>query len=161
MNAIPIKYADVLGQVSLDNLHVDQAFEYYNKCYQTSSVAKRFVNTCSRIDNILKSNPDIGYCDRTMGRRIPKARSPEGAAIWGSLRRSGLVRASGHELFRGCVVVPTYNDMGNVISAVGYRLGRIRKGDRPVVHWGKPEPKAFVYVGMSLAKELIHGQAFH
>jgi hypothetical protein len=50
---------------------------------------------------------------------------------------------------------------GSIISAVGYRVGRIRNGDKPVVYWHKPEPKSFVDVGMSFAKEMIHGQAFH
>ena len=96
-----------------------------------------------------------------MGRNIPRAKTAEGAAIRGSLQRVGLIKATGHELFRGCVVFPTYNNNGTVISAVGYRIGRVRSGDKTVVYWRRPEPKAFVDAGMSFAKELLHGQAYH
>lgn len=65
-------------------------------------------------------NPDdIGFCDRTLGKCIPKCRTPEGAAIRGRLQRSGLVRSSGHELFRGCIVFPTVED-GHIVSATSF-----------------------------------------
>jgi hypothetical protein len=154
-------YLDVLGQLNLDELNIQQAFDYYRKRYQQSPSAQQFVaNSCS-IDDDIKQSAFVGYCDRTMGKHIPKAKTCEGAAMRGSLQRSGLVRSSGHELFRGCVVFPMYHDNGNVISAIGYRVGRIRFSDKAVVYWQKPEAKAFVDVGMTFAKELIHGQAFH
>jgi hypothetical protein len=154
-------YLNVLGQINLDDLHIKQAFDYYRQRYQQSGLAQQFVKSSCRIDNHFGVSTVIGYCDRTMGKNIPKCRTPEGAAIRGSLQRCGLVRASGHELFRGCIVFPTLNDDGNVISAVGYRFGRIRGGSKAIVYWHKPELKAFVDVGMAFAKELIHAKAYH
>ena len=154
-------YLDVIGQINLDELHIQQAFDYYRHRFQESLSAQEFVgNNCS-IDAELRDSTAIGYCDRTMGRNIPRAKTAEGAAIRGSLQRVGLVRATGHELFRGCVVFPTYHDNGTVISAVGYRIGRIRSGDKPVVYWRRSAPKAFVDSGMTFAKEIAHGQAYH
>lgn len=154
-------YLNVLGQINLDELHIQQAFDYYQQRYQDSSLAQQFVASNCRIDNEFITELRIGYCDRTMGTNIPKARTPEGAAIRGSLQRCGLVRSTGHELFRGCIVISTVDNNGSIISAVGYRVGRLRNGDKSVVYWHKPEPKTFVDVGMSFAKELIHGQAYH
>jgi DNA primase len=154
-------YLNVLGQINLDELHIQQAFEYYQQRYQGSDIAQIFVKESCRIDYDFRQNTDIGYCDRSMGKQIPKPRSPEGAAIRGSLQRSGLVRSTGHELFRGCIVFPTYDINGNVISAVGYRMGRIREDDKAIVYWHKPEVNSFVDSGMSLAKELIHEQTYH
>ena len=154
-------YLDVLGQINLDELHIQQAFDYYCNRFQKSEAAKEFVENCCAIDDALRDSTVIGFCDRTMGRNIPRAKTAEGAAIRGSLQRVGLIKATGHELFRGCVVFPTYNDNGTVISAVGYRIGRVRSSDKPVVYWRRPEPKAFVDAGMSFAKELVHGQAYH
>jgi len=162
MNSIPIdSYLNVLGQINLDDLHIQQAFEYYEQRFQASKLAQQFVVNNCIIDNEFITELSIGYCDRTMGKNIPKTKSPEGAAIRGSLQRCGLVRPSGHELFRGCIVIPTVDNNGSIISAVGYRVGRLRNGDKSVVYWHKPEPKSFVGVGMSFAKELIHGQAYH
>ncbi|SEK92351.1 hypothetical protein SAMN05216262_1044 [Colwellia chukchiensis] len=154
-------YLDVLGQINLDDFHIQQAFEYYQQRYQASSLAQQFVASSCRIDDEFKCDLNIGFCDRTMGTNIPKARTPEGAAIRGSLQRAGLVRSTGHELFRGCIVIPTVDSNGSIISALGYRVGRIRNGDKPVVYWHKPEPKTYVKTGMSYAKELIHGQTYH
>ncbi|MFC4701278.1 hypothetical protein ACFO4O_13980 [Glaciecola siphonariae] len=154
-------YLNVLGQINLDELNMQQAFEYYQQRYQISSVAQQFVANICRIDSEFITEQGIGYCDRTMGKHIPKAKTPEGAAIRGSLQRYGLVRPTGHELFRGCIVLTTPDSNGKIISAVGHRVGRLRNGDKPVVHWHKPKPKAFVNIGMSFAKELIHGQAYH
>jgi DNA primase len=155
------QYLDVLGQLNLDELNIQQAFDYYRARYQQSNSAQAFVANSVIIDDDIKQRDFIGYCDRTMGKHIPKTKTYEGAAIRGSLQRSGLVRASGHELFRGCVVFPMYHENGNVISAIGYRVGRIRFSDKAIVYWRKPEPNAFVDVGMSFAKELIREQAYH
>lgn len=152
---------NVLCQINLDDLHIKQVFEYYEQRYCQSELAQQFVKSSCRIDNQYSDSKVIGYCDRTMGKNIPKCRTPEGAAIRGSLQRCGLVRASGHELFRGCLVFPTLDDDGNVISAVGYRVARIRGASKAIVYWHKPEPKAFVDVGMAFAKELINEKTYH
>lgn len=154
-------YLDVLGQISLDDLHIQHAFEYYSQRYRQSTSAQAFVTSHCSIGDDMKGNLQVGYCDRTMGKHIPAIRTAEGAAIRGSLQRYGLVRGTGHELFRGCVVFPTFDDSGSVISAIGYRIGRIRSGDKAVIYWHKPEPKSFIDVGMSFAKKLIHEQAYH
>lgn len=155
------KYLDVLGQINLDDLHIQQVFDYYQQRYHQSDLAQQFVKDCCRIADCHLDNKGIGFCDRTMGKSIPKCRTPEGAAIRGSLQRCGLVRASGHELFRGSIVFPTSDANGNVVSAIGYRIGRVREGDKTLVYWYKPEPKAFVDVGMAFAKELINAKAYH
>jgi len=161
MNISQHHYLDVLGQINLDNLYIRQTFDYYQQRFNLSSFAKHFVSSSCRIAEEHRESLDIGFCDRTMGKNIPKCRTPEGAAIRGSLQRCGLVRASGHELFRGCIVFPTLDNDGGVISAVGYRVGRIRGSSKTIVYWHKPEPKAFVGVGMAFAKELIHEKAYH
>lgn len=160
MQTINESYLSVLGQINLDDLYTRQAFEHYHHQFTCSDIAQKFLHMNCLMDEHLQNLDDIGFCDRTLGKCIPKCRTPEGAAIRGSLQRSGLVRSSGHELFRGCIVFPTLED-GQIISATGYRVGRIRGGDKAIVYWHKPEPKAFVDSGMIFAKELIHEQTYH
>jgi hypothetical protein len=154
-------FLNIIGQINLDEAHIIQAFDYYQERYLNSAIAQDIVEHSSILPEKLRVSGNIGFCDRTMGTNIPKCRTPEGAAIRGSILRCGLVRASGHELFRGCIVFPTLDDDGNVISAVGYRVGRIRGGSKAIVYWHKPDPKAFVDVGMAFAKELINAKAYH
>ena len=119
------KYLDVLGQINLDDLHISQTFEYYQQCYQGSHTAQDLVKNSCTISGEFKDSVMIGLCNRTMGKHIPKCRSAEGAAIRGSLQRCGLVKSSGHELFRGCAVFPSYDEHNNIVSAIGYRIGRM------------------------------------
>lgn len=161
MNINQHSYLDVLGQINLDDLYIQQAFDYYHSQYNESVIAQQFILSNYHITEEYKKSLFIGYCDRTMGKSLPKCKSPEGAAIRGCLQRCGLVRATGHELFRGCIVFPFADKGGHIISATGYRIGRIRVGDNAVVYWHKPELKSFVKTGMLFAKGLIREEANH
>jgi hypothetical protein len=156
------RYLNVLGQINLDDLHIQQTFDYYQKQYEKNMLAQQFVLTSIRISDELRLHPEPVFCDRTMGSQIPPRRTFEGGAIRGSLQRCGLIRASGHELFRGCVIFPIKDVNGNIISATGYRItSRLRDWDTPIVLWRKPEPDAFIDLGMSKVKEILHDQTYH
>jgi DNA primase catalytic core len=64
----------------------------------------------------------VGVADRTLGYRVPHSRTAAGARIRGRLRDLGLVKASGHEHFRGCVTFPVLDAAGNVGEVYGRRL---------------------------------------
>lgn len=152
----PPEFSSVIGQISLDDMHIQQAFEFYHQEYKCSDVANEFVLHSGRISQALRGCEFIGFCNRTMGKHIPLRRSYEGAAIRGSLYRSGLLKASGHELFRGCVVFPELDAKNQVVSAVGYRIAsRIRGWESPVIYWTKEVPQSFEVAGMNVARELI------
>jgi hypothetical protein len=152
-------YLSVLGQVSLDDMYIQQAFDYYRERYLLSKSAQDFVMNSSEIPDEDKSNRLIGYCDRTMGKQIPKRKTYEGGAVRGSLQRFGLIKSTGHELFRGCVVVPVLEN-NHVISAAGYRIAsRIRHWEQPIIHWEKPSAQSFMDRGMADIRALIHAQA--
>lgn len=161
MNINQQGYLDIIGQINLDDLHIQQVFDFYEQQYEKSEVAQAFVLSQCLITNEFGEHSSIGYCDRTLGRSIPKRQTTQGALIRGSLQRHGLIRASGHELFRGCVIVCSHDDNGNVISATGYRIGRIRNGDKSIIYWDKPSPNAFVDAGMNYAKVLINDKTYH
>ncbi len=66
----------------------------------------------------------IGICDRTLGLRLPDRRWKVGAAIRERLTDLGVMRGSGHESFRGCVVVPVIDSSGEVVAVTGRRIDR-------------------------------------
>ena len=51
----------------------------------------------------------LGFADRTLGYRLPEANRKAGAELRGRLQRLGVLRPSGHELFRGSLVVPVFD----------------------------------------------------
>lgn len=161
MNNKNLHYLHVLGAISLDNLHINQAFDYYCHRYQQSQFAQQFVQSSYKVTDNLRGNQKIGLCDRTMGKSIPRCRDTQGASIRGSLMRCGLIRSTGHELFRGCIVLPEFDENGNVTSATGFRMGRIRRGDRVVIYWNTPSPNLFAEKGIAYAKGLMNAQTHH
>jgi DNA primase len=50
----------------------------------------------------------VGYANRTLGYRQPHARTVAGKDLRGRLQRLGVLRASGHEHFTGCLTVPLF-----------------------------------------------------
>ena len=74
---------------------------------------------------------------------------------------AGLIRASGHELFRGCVVFPEFDSKGHICSAIGFRIAsRLREWDKPTVKWVKPPPDAFELMGLQAARDMINGKTY-
>lgn len=145
----------------LEDIYIQQAFDYYRERYEQSELAQKFVLESGDIPVELKSCKCIGLCDRTLGLHIPQTKTLEGGAIRGHYRRAGLFKNTGVELFRGYIVFPEINDNGMYESAVGYRFGRVRDDQKPVIHWSKPEPKELINEGIQLLREVAHAKAYH
>lgn len=72
----------------------------------------------------LASSLDIGLSDRSLGLRIPSRELKAGRILRDRLEALGILRASGHEAFRGCIVVPVRRD-GRVVALFARRLERV------------------------------------
>ena len=72
---------------------------------------------------LLASTLEIGLSDRSLGLRIPSRELKAGRLLRERLVALGILRASGHEAFRGCVVVPVRRD-GRVVALFARRLDR-------------------------------------
>jgi len=152
-------YLEILGNVNVDEVYILQVFEYYRQRYLSSKLAQEFVFLSERIPDEIRENTLVGFCDRTLGSQLPGRRTFDGGPIRGCLQRFGLIKASGHELFRGCVVFPEEDENHQFITAVGYRVAsRIRRWESPVIYWQKPEPQAFIANGMNSIRQMIHEQ---
>lgn len=68
----------------------------------------------------------VGLSDRTLGTRLPDRRWKTGLAVRSRLTDFGILRGSGHEAFRGCVVVPVADWNSAVVGVFGTRLDRTR-----------------------------------
>jgi DNA primase catalytic core len=64
----------------------------------------------------------LGYCDRTLGLRLPARVVKAGAELRGQLQRLGIYRESGHEHFRGCLTMPVLDAEGTVTEIYGRRI---------------------------------------
>jgi hypothetical protein len=154
-------YKQLLGQLNLEDIYVKQAFEYYNAQFMGSETVQHFVETSSVIPAELKQHEYIGLCDRTLGMQLSSARTIEGGVVRGHYQHCGLFIPTGGELFRGCVVFPERDNTGQVVSAVGYRFGRVRDGQSLIIHWQKPALGELIAQGINNIKEVAYGQAYN
>ena len=75
---------------------------------------------------------DLGFSDRTLGLALPSPDRAGGRRLRGRLQALGVLRSTGHEQFRGCVVVPVRDGDGRVTQLCGLRVDRPqRRADRP------------------------------
>lgn len=152
------KFNPLIKSINIDDSYIQQVFNYYQKCYQNNTDMQLFVQHTLQITDELRASEHIGLCDRTLGKHIQAIRTLTGGAMRGSLKRSGVLLPSGHELFRGCIVFLTMDEHEQVISATGYRYGsRIRAWQSPVIDWNKPTPDKYITQGYALIKEMIYG----
>ncbi|MBL9028179.1 MAG: hypothetical protein JNL21_38660 [Myxococcales bacterium] len=68
----------------------------------------------------------LGLSNRTLGLHIPKNNRVPGRQLRERLTTLGVLKDSGHEVLRGCLVVPLFDISGNVINLYGRRLERAR-----------------------------------
>ena len=122
-----------------DEHYIHQLFDYYQTRFHQSKAELEHLYSLPQIPKDLFNHHKIGLCDRTLSKFYPNNRSFSSSAFRGSLQRSGLIKPSGHELFRGCLVFPEVNKRNKYVSAVGIRVAkRIRKWQSRVINWKRP-----------------------
>jgi DNA primase catalytic core len=98
----------------------------------------------------------LGFADRTLGYRLPQKNRKEGASIRGRLQELGVFRRSGHEHFRGSIVIPVFTPTGQVAEMYGRKINdNLRKGTP--MHLYLPGPHAGVWneVALGASREII------
>ncbi len=102
-------------------------FSYYHQSLLGSERAMRFVAALRFDDPDLVERLYLGYADRTLGQQLPDDSTATGAAIRGMLRHLGLLKPSGHEYLRGCVVLPLVHIDRRIVGAYAFRVGVFEK----------------------------------
>ena len=98
----------------------------------------------------------LGYADRSLGLRLPDKRRKEGAEIRGRLEKLGIFRASGHEHFAGSLIVPVFDEHGNVAEIYGRKTGdRLRAGTPAHLYLPGPHRGVFNLAALAASDEVI------
>ncbi|EAR11065.1 toprim domain-containing protein [Reinekea blandensis] len=122
----------------------DQVLQHYQKTLKTHVRARRFMCHRGLDDQKLVDQFRIGYADRTLGLSLQKLSKEDEASSRGALQRVGLLKPSGHEFFRGALVVPFINGEGIVTGAYGRRITKkLKTHSVYFVHWRTPETRFF------------------
>ncbi len=97
--------------------------EHYVRCLASSEKAREMVGSLG-VDDQTALAFRVGYSDRSLGPGLPGRQWKQGGELRSVLTRLGLYRASGHEHFVGCLVVPVTNGEGEIVGLCGRRLDR-------------------------------------
>ena len=139
-----------------DTALVREVFDFYHETLKASPEAieyleQRGLNSIALIDHFR-----LGYANRTLAYRLPANSRKAGADLRGRLERLGLVRASGHEHFRGSIVVPIVGERGQLVQCYGRKIGaRLREGTPTHLYLAGPHAAVWNVDALASSKEII------
>ncbi|WP_371196116.1 hypothetical protein [Glaciecola sp. SC05] len=126
---------DILSVSDFQEQVIEQLLDYYHSRLLCNLATLRKLESIGVSKTIIKKYK-IGLCDRTLNHHVDHSRTPEGASVRGVLEVHGLIRPSGHEELRGCLVVPLFDENGLIAGVFAKRLAQyIRRNGRRFTLW--------------------------
>lgn len=107
--------------------YVEMATTFYQKALASSKEAMAFLCEQRGLSQQIIKKFGLGYCNRSLGRTLPDGDHFEGAMIRGALQRYGLLKPNGHELFRGCIVIPVRDPDGRLVDMYGRKIAKYQR----------------------------------
>ena len=162
VNGAPLKRSTVRAlpaPVTLSNddqALLNQVIGYYHDTLKQSPEAlaylqQRGLNHPEVIDSF-----KLGFANRTLGLRLPEKNRKAGAEIRTRLENLGLYRDSGHEHFNGSLVIPIFDEQGNVTEVYGRKItARLREGTPLHLYLPGPHRGVFNLPALQASKEII------
>ncbi len=139
-----------------------QVVDYYHETLKESPAALRYLEqrglqsaqpstTAEMIERF-----KLGYANRTLGYRLPQKNRVAGAESRGRLQQLGILRESGHEHFNGSLVIPIFDEYGQVAEVYGRKIVKGLNADI-ALHLYLPGPHRGVWnlEALQATKEII------
>ena len=105
-----------------DRALLNQTIDYYHQRLLATSEAVAYLQARGLAHPEVVATFKLGVADRTLGLRLPEKTRKAGADIRARLQKVGLIRDSGHEHFNGSLVIPVFDEGGNVVEVYGRKL---------------------------------------
>lgn len=137
-----------------DVLMIDQVFDHYHQSLKADPKLSKML--ISR-----KIDPDyidffrIGFADRTLGYELQSPKCLLGSRNRGHLQRLGLLKSTGHEFFRGAMVIPYCDHDGKIIGAYGRRPRHQRRSPAYHLYWNAQLAPLFNISNACMSDSLI------
>ncbi len=104
-----------------DQALLNQVIDYYHETCKQSPEALAYLESRGLTGEAIDAFK-LGFSNRTLGLRLPEKNRVAGADIRARLTKIGIYRESGHEHFNGSLIVPVFDDAGNVLEVYGRKL---------------------------------------
>ncbi|WP_251359100.1 toprim domain-containing protein [Kangiella sp. TOML190] len=134
--SLPVFIESQFVGISKDERATQETFNYYQERFLSSDKAQQFLFARGIKNLELLDQLGIGYCDRSLGKKLRALSKWDEQAFRGSMQRVGLIKSSGHEVLRGAITVPFYSLDEQIVGAYGRRIcPKLRSGTPYHVHW--------------------------
>lgn len=127
-----------------DQTVLNRVTDFYHEELQNAPQVLKYLNRLGLDDRECISHFKLGYSNRQLGLRLPKKNRKAGKAIRSQLERIGLYRESGHEHFRGSLIVPIINEHAKTQQCYAKKLlTNLRHGTEQELFL--PQPKVAIF----------------
>ncbi len=108
---------------------LNRVVDYYHKTLKQNEDALAYLKKRGLDHPDVINHFKLGVVDRSLPFRLPKGNRGNGARIREQLQRLGILKESGHEHFRGSLIIPVIDQFNNCLEVYGRKLQhRLRKG---------------------------------
>ena len=123
------KLTAVLERTADDDRLMLQVVNYYQATLKESPEALAYLEKRGLRSTEMIARFKLGFSNRTLGYRLPQTNRQAGADVRGHLMTLGVLRESGHEHFRGSLVIPIFDEEGRVSEMYGRKIhDNLREG---------------------------------
>jgi DNA primase len=114
-----------------DHVLLGHVLDFYHQTFLDDLKAMRYLQARRCFDAEAVKVFKIGYADRTLCYRVPGT-TAAGRRLKEQLQRLGVIRMSGHEHLSGSVIVPIFDEHGNVAQMYARKITRALRQGTPL-----------------------------
>jgi DNA primase catalytic core len=135
---------------------LQRAIAYYHETLKESPEALAYLEKRGLESSELIEQFRLGFCDRSLCYRLPQKNRKVGADLRSTLQSAGILRESGHEHFRGSLVVPVFDAGGQVVEVYGRKINdNLRTGTPKHLYLPGPHRGVWNIEALEASKEII------
>ena len=135
---------------------LNQVIDFYNEILKQSPEGLEYLQKRSLKNPEIIDRFKLGISNRTICYRLPDRNRQAGKEIREKLIELGVMRESGHEHFAGSLVIPIYDETGNVVEVYGRKLHNdLRKGTALHLYMPGEHKGVWNFSCLAASKEII------
>jgi DNA primase catalytic core len=128
---------------------------YYHDRLKVNTDALAYLDKRGIVHTEVIDRFKIGFVDRTLGLRVPPKAYKNGSTMREALEEIGILRDTGHEHLRGCIVIPLMTTKGEIVQIYGRRLDNGGKSKQRHFYLPRPLAGVFNFEALQQFEEII------
>ncbi|MGD2092638.1 MAG: CHC2 zinc finger domain-containing protein [Candidatus Aminicenantes bacterium] len=148
---------DFDSDIPLENQELlNQVIEFYHETLKQNPEGLDYLQQRSLKNPEIIDSFKLGLSNRRLSYRLPGRNRLAGKEMRGKLQQLGILRETGHEHFAGSLIIPIYDETGNVVEIYGRKLRNdLRKGTAYHLYLPGPHRGVWNFSCLAASKEII------